>query len=464
MGEGRAHFRLQEVCSMVEARKVYLQALTRYMEHGGGAHHPCAELGALRPEELVLLHEQSMQTIAANVEPEEALRCYRLSFDFLLEMMAHRRLPPETAPVDEQVLGEWWNALLKTRHSYQAVANKYENVLQHLDCGILLFDSEGFISFVNVQMSRLLGVARKSLLGLDLAGLASHRGLSRSFRRLIVKLHREMILYRIRYHEAIDETGRHFLVTATYGEELEGDILISVKDITEYKQIEQSAYRNDKLAMLGKIAASIAHEIRNPLTSIRGFIQLLRPHLAELGKEEYARIVIDEIDRANGIIYEFLNSSRPSTPNKVQINVAELLKEVVLLFESEAILKGCDIRLDPIEPELDVCVDVKQMKHVLLNIVKNSLEAMEQSGHGMIRISASKQGADAAILVQDNGTGMDYHTQAKLFDPFFTTKEEGTGLGLAVCYRIVRNHGGRIDVASVPGDGTSFKITLPLCG
>jgi len=148
----------------------------------------------------------------------------------------------------------------------------------------------------------------------------------------------------------------------------------------------------------------------------------------------------------------------------VQINVAELLKEVVLLFESEAILKGCDIRLDPIEPELDVCVDVKQMKHVLLNIVKNSLEAMEQSGHGMIRISASKQGADAAILVQDNGTGMDYHTQAKLFDPFFTTKEEGTGLGLAVCYRIVRNHGGRIDVASVPGDGTSFKITLPLCG
>ena len=105
-------------------------------------------------------------------------------------------------------------------------------------------------------------------------------------------------------------------MTVTYGDQMDGDFLFSVKDVSDYKQIEQTAYQNDKLAMLGRISASIAHEIRNPLTAIRGFIQLLRPHLLQLGKDEYARIILTEIDRANDIIYEFLNSSKPSAPQK----------------------------------------------------------------------------------------------------------------------------------------------------
>lgn len=456
---------------MSELRKQYIRALTQYFEDGSsGSQHPAATLGsvlqAIEPEEIVHVHEQSMQRIAASVEPEEALRYYRLSFVFLMELLAHYKYKFQHVDNNEQVLEELRNVLFKTHNSFQSVASKYENVLQHMDSGIVLFDSEGYISFVNVLMGRYLGVPRRSLLGLDLPGLASFPGLSRSFRKLVVKLHREMFLYRLRYHEVIDEHGRHFLVTATYGEELDGDILISVKDVTEFKKIEQSAYQNDKLAMLGKIAAAIAHEIRNPLTSIRGFMQLLRPHLVQLGKEEYARIVIDEIDRANDIIYEFLNSSKPSTPVKKEVHVDSLLKEVKLLFESEAILKGCDIELSPIDPALTVCVDVKQAKQVLLNIVKNSLDAIggsTKAQRGMIGISAVKQSSKVMIMVQDNGTGMDYHTQSKLFDPFFTTKLEGTGLGLAVCYRIIKNHGGHIQVDSDIGTGTRFKITLPLC-
>jgi signal transduction histidine kinase len=456
---------------MSELRKQYIRALTQYFEDGSsGSQHPAATLGsvlqAIEPEEIVHIHEQSMQRIAASVEPEEALRYYRLSFVFLMELLAHYKYKFQHVDNNEQVLEELRNVLFKTHNSFQSVASKYENVLQHMDSGIVLFDSEGYISFVNVLMGRYLGVPRRSLLGLDLPGLASCKGLSRSFRKLVVKLHREMFLYRLRYHEVIDEHGRHFLVTATYGEELDGDILISVKDVTEFKKIEQSAYQNDKLAMLGKIAAAIAHEIRNPLTSIRGFMQLLRPHLVQLGKEEYARIVIDEIDRANDIIYEFLNSSKPSTPVKKEVHVDSLLKEVKLLFESEAILKGCDIELSPIDPALTICVDVKQAKQVLLNIVKNSLDAIggsTKAQRGMIGISAVKQSTKVMIMVQDNGTGMDYHTQSKLFDPFFTTKLEGTGLGLAVCYRIIKNHGGHIQVDSDIGTGTRFKITLPLC-
>lgn len=456
---------------MSELRKQYVRALNQYFQDGSsGSHHPAVALGealqSIGPEELVLLHEQSMHILAASAEPEEALRYYRLSFVFLMELFAHYRFQFRHVHSNEQVLEELRNLLFKTHNSFQSVASKYENVLQHMDSGIVIFDSEGFVSFVNVMMAKFLGMPRKTLLGLDLPGLAAHSRLSRSFRRLVVKLHREMFLYRLRYHEVIDENGRHYLVTATYGEELDGDILISVKDITEFKKIEQSAYQNDKLAMLGKIAAAIAHEIRNPLTSIRGFIQLLRPHLAQLGKDEYARIVIGEIDRANDIIYEFLNSSKPSTPDKKQVRVVDLLKEVTLLFESEAILKGCDILLEDMPPTTTVCVDVKQMKQALLNIIKNSLDAVgesPQSGRGVIRISVAEQGAKVAISVEDNGTGMDYNTQSKLFDPFFTTKVEGTGLGLAVCYRIIKNHGGHIQVDSTIGEGTIFKITLPLC-
>lgn len=455
---------------MSELKKQYLRDLTQFFEYGvSGSPYPATSLlmalQTAEPEEIILLHEQSIHTITASVEPEEALRLYRLSFVFLTELLAHYRFKFQHIPNKERVLEELRSTLAKTHGSFQAVARKYENVLQHMDCGIILFNGEGFISFVNVLMGRFLGVPRKSLIGLDLPGLASYPRLSRTYRKLVIRLHRDMFLYRLRYHEAIDENGRHFLVTATYGEELDGDILISVKDVTEFKKIEQSAYQNDKLAMLGKTAAAIAHEIRNPLTSIRGFIQLLRPHLVQLGKEEYARIIIDEIDRANEIIYEFLNSSKPSTPDKQAVHVEDLLKEVRLLFESEAILKSCDIELAPVDPTLVVYADAKQMKQALLNIVKNSLDAIgsdPRRERGLIRISAKEQGAQVIMTVQDNGTGMDFHTQSKLFDPFFTTKMEGTGLGLAVCYRIIKNHGGHIQVDSDVGQGTRFKISLPL--
>mgnify|MGYP001332732733 FL=1 len=345
-------------------------------------------------------------------------------------------------------------------------SGKFENVLQHLDCGILLLDEAGHISFVNVQMARFLGVPRHALIGRSLPGLVSFRGLSRSYRKMILRLCKEIIQGRLRYREVIDEHGRHYLVTVTHGDDLDGDTLISVKDVTEHKLIEQSAYENDKLAVLGKIAAAIAHELRNPLTSIRGFIQLLYPHFVRLGKEEYAKIILDEIDRANDIIYEFLNSSKPSAPDKQEVCVAALLKEVCLLFESEALLQGCDIVVSATDPDLTVFVDDKQMKQALLNIVKNALDAIAVSnkpGRGLIRISAQKSERHVIISVQDNGAGMDYATMTRLFDPFFTTKPDGTGLGLSVCYRIIKNHGGTIDVDSTVGKGTTFSIFLPLC-
>ncbi|MBW7455994.1 ATP-binding protein [Paenibacillus sepulcri] len=455
---------------MQAIRKRYFPALAEYIRSGSEASlFQATEIGKLlhgiHPEDIIAIHEESMQTLVANVESEEALQLYSRSFIFLIELMvAFRfRLQPDETP--EQRFNEMRDMLLSSHRSFRMVKNKYENVLQHMDSGIAIFDSDGILSFINLQMAKMLDIPRKTLIGCNLREILANSQLRRGTKRILIKLYKEMFLRRSRYMEFQDSSGRHMLVTVTYGDQLDGDYLFSVKDVTEYKQIEQSAYQNDKLAMLGKIAAAIAHEIRNPLTSIRGFIQLLRPHLLQLGKEEYARIILAEIDRANDIIYEFLNSSKPSAPMKQNIPINSLLREVILLCESEAHMKGCQIQFESYDEELTVSIDVKQIKQVILNIVRNAMDAIEEmkdERSGLIDIVTMRDGTYAEITIRDNGQGMDHTTKAKLFEPFFTTKAAGTGLGLSVSYRIIRNHGGTIRLSSNSGVGTEFNIYLPL--
>jgi PAS domain S-box-containing protein len=454
---------------MPEIRKLYLQSLTQYVQSAAEESWPYTSslgpaLASLLPEDIIALHEESMQVLIGGVSLEQALHYYHKSFMFLIELIVFIRLR-QTEGQEDNLLSELREMLIKTQHSFRLIKSKYENVLQHMDSGIALFDTEGYLSFANVKLSQILGVSRQKLLGRNFSSFLRTPGLSRAKRKLLLRLYREMYIYRVPFKEVLDEKGRHYLITVKYDEQLEGDILVSVKDVTEFKKIEQSAYHNDKLAMLGKIAAAIAHEIRNPLTSIRGFIQLLHPELRKLGKEDYARIILEEIDRANEIIYEFLNSSKPTAPEKQEVRIADLVHEVKLLFESEALMKGCQIEVEKIPESLTVWVDTKQIKQVFLNIIKNAVEVLAESGSsrpGYIRIHAEERNGSVWISFEDNGKGMDTHTLSKLFDPFFTTKNDGTGLGLSVSYRIIKNHGGVIHVESEVGVGTTFRIQLPL--
>ncbi len=454
---------------MHAVRKRYFPALAEYIRSGSEASlFEASELGkrlnGVYPEEIIALHNEMMQKLVANVESEEALGLYNRSYIFLIELMVAYRFRIQPEEIADSRYTEMREMLMQSHLSFQNVKNKYENVLQQLDSGIAIFDSDGVLSFINLQMARILDIPRKMLVGCNLRGILFHPRLKASAKRTIYRVYKEMVLQRSRYFEIQDAAGRHYLITGTYGDQLDGDYLISIKDVSEYKQIEQTAYQNDKLAMLGKIAASIAHEIRNPLTSIRGFIQLLRPHLLSLGKEEYARIILAEIDRANDIIYEFLNSSKPTAPMVQEVMIESLLKEVTLLSESEALMRGCQIHYEAYDVHAKISIDVKQIKQVVLNIVKNALDAigdLQGERGGRIDIVTRQEGRYVEITVRDNGKGMDRATLNRLFDPFFTTKEQGTGLGLSVSYRIIRNHGGMIRVDSRPGEGTEFKIYLP---
>ncbi|TJY40982.1 GHKL domain-containing protein [Cohnella pontilimi] len=451
-------------------RTLYFPALAEFVRQYGSDTRADTEelrnelLGA-STDDILKHHEESVGFLLSYADPDDRMTLVHRSLLFLTELLLSLRMQEGAAsreqPSDEPFRSSSFHAV---PIGEEAPPGKFETVIQLMDSGIGLFDTAGNLRFLNVQMSRFLQAPRHSLIGCTLRRLFFHPHLDRRTRKFILQMYKEMKLYRRFHGEYQDAQGRFLLVGISQIEELDGDYLVSVKDISEYKQIEQTAFQNDKLAMLGQIAAAIAHEIRNPLTSIRGFIQLLHPYLKEIGKQEYANIILSEIDRANDIIFEFLNSSKPSAPMKQNVPVAHLLKEMILLSESEAHMKGCELHCEIFDPGLTVAIDVKQIKQVLLNIIKNAMDAIYEVGdgrRGRIDVSARREGKYALITIRDNGKGMDRTTLGRLFDPFFTTKEAGTGLGLSVSYRIIRNHGGIIHVDSHLNEGTEFLIYLP---
>lgn len=463
----------------LEWKHQYVRYLRNYMLSGhevdlNHLRNVTVKSEAIQLYDLIHLHEAMISRMNAHAEQDEAVQfvnrshiCLRQSMS-ILNFAEHRQAELSLlAYSGTESAGIQLSYAHEATWSGQAGHNNYERVLQQMDCAIVLFDEDGMLYFINVEMAKMLQVSRKELIGCTLSGLLRHPSISRDKRRMILKIYRETIIRRQRYNEYSDKQGRTYLVTFTYGEQMDGDYLFSIKDVSDYKRIEQTAVQNDKLAILGKIAASIAHEIRNPLTSIRGFIQLLRPHLIQLGKDEYARIILAEIDRANDIIFEFLNSSKPTAPFTSEISISTLIRDVVLLTESDAVMKGCQIIYD--EKEMDhsliVSIDSKQIKQVFLNMFRNAIDAIIEvldKRQGCIHIWAERELKHVAVFIRDNGAGMDERTLERLFDPFFTTKDEGTGLGLSVSYRIVRNHGGTIEVKSKLEEWTEFVIRLPI--
>lgn len=222
--------------------------------------------------------------------------------------------------------------------------------------------------------------------------------------------------------------------------------------------------QNQRLATLGQIAASIAHEMRNPLTSIRGLMQLLQPDLERLGKADYSKIILDEILRMNLIITEFLQSAKPSPPKKEELCIEQFFDEIYLLCRSEASLRHVEIRRGKNANNLSIHVDKSQLRQIFLNIIQNAYESIHSidKTNGYIQFTAQQIGDMVRISVRDNGCGIDDGIRKHIFDPFYTTKDEGTGLGLAFCLHIMQLHDGTISVDSALGYGSTFHLWFPM--
>lgn len=223
--------------------------------------------------------------------------------------------------------------------------------------------------------------------------------------------------------------------------------------------LRESSYSSN----LDNLAAGIAHEIRNPLTTVRGFIQLIKPYLLEVNKEEYANIAIGEIDRVNAILFQFLNELKPQKSEAKEISVNKLIHNIQLLYEGEANLHNIAVQsvLAPEDPI--IYANELQLKQVLVNMMKNALEAISSSGRsqGNIYLRTELHGNKVVISIKDNGCGMKEDLVDAVFSPFYSTKTTGTGLGLSISKKIIQEHGGSIHITSSVGEGTTLQIELP---
>ncbi len=226
-------------------------------------------------------------------------------------------------------------------------------------------------------------------------------------------------------------------------------------------QTEEHLRRADRLSALGELSASMAHEIRNPLGSIKGAVEILKDDYREdEAKYEFIRILLKETDRLNRIVQEFLGFARPKQPEFQPADMNEAIESVLVLTTQEARKAGVKVgkRLDAAIGKRSM--DAGLLKQAFLNLVLNAIQAMPEGG--VLTVESSIKDGMIEVAVSDTGIGIPEENRKKLFSPFFTTKKNGTGLGLAITYRIIENHRGSIDVVSEPGKGTTFTVRIPV--
>lgn len=234
-------------------------------------------------------------------------------------------------------------------------------------------------------------------------------------------------------------------------------IQIVIRDLTDRKRAEELVRRSDKLSVAGELAAGVAHEIRNPLTALRGFMQLLKEK-----NTDYVDIMLMEIDRISYIVNEFIGMAKPQALNFISSNLTQLIDSVITFMQPQALLFNVQMKL-AVAPGCErtaIECEPNQIKQVFMNVLKNAIESMPRGGIVSIFVSETEGGMLTRIV--DQGVGIPEERLGRIGEPFFSLKESGTGLGLMVCNRIVEAHKGKLAISSVVGSGTTIEITLPV--
>lgn len=248
--------------------------------------------------------------------------------------------------------------------------------------------------------------------------------------------------------------------------EAAGHVIIFV-DITEKRVREMQLRQAEGLAALTTLSAGVAHEIKNPLTSIDIHIQLMKKEIAKLEGEETKNmsnllvIVKEEVDRLNSIVQDFLFAVRPMSMSTSMEDINEIVKEMAQFLQYEVEEEDIEFVLDLDEDLPRVVVDPKYLKQAFLNVIKNAIEAIHEKGEIHIKTESTEEG-DVVVHIVDNGEGIPESRMGKIYDPYFTTKKFGSGLGLVIVYKIIKELGGKLKVKSKEGVGTRFSIELPV--
>lgn len=242
-----------------------------------------------------------------------------------------------------------------------------------------------------------------------------------------------------------------------------GEILGAITCITDVTDLEEEENRNrtrEKLALIGQMAAGMAHELRNPMTVVSGFAQLMLKRVNQEPEAGYLRLIVEELNHTAKLIDDFLLLARPADPQLQELKAYEFLEQMRLLIESQCLLNEVELRIN-CPPDITIWGDPDQLRQVLLNIVKNSLEAMQER---VVRILSIKvephRKGQVKIIISDSGSGIDKNDLTKVGTPFFTNKAKGTGLGLSLSIKLVERMGGHLFLESTYDIGTVVTITL----
>lgn len=238
--------------------------------------------------------------------------------------------------------------------------------------------------------------------------------------------------------------------------------ILLFKDLTEVQNLRKEITRSQRLASVGSLAAGVAHEIRNPLSSIKGFATYFKERNSNVPEDQQiAEIMIQEVDRLNRVVDQLLELARPISVSRIPLAIGPLIEKTLKLTAVQAEAKGIQIKTDLEQETRMAPVDPDRMNQVLLNLYLNAIEAMERGGCLQVDVRPSDIKNGLEIKVRDNGAGIKQEDLTHIFDPYFTTKPSGTGLGLAIVHNTVEAHDGEIKVESIPGKGTDITIFLP---
>jgi two-component system, sporulation sensor kinase E len=262
---------------------------------------------------------------------------------------------------------------------------------------------------------------------------------------------------KIRYETKNGEVRSGLLSTELIDIDSEPCLLIVLTDITDRVHLENEMYRLDRLNLIGEMAAGIAHEIRNPMTTVQGFLQLTRNKVDKLSTD-IIDLMLEELNRANSIITEFLNLAKNKISVKKKQSLNAIIEALFPLIQAEALRSNKQLKLE-LEECPDISLDEKEIRQLILNIALNGLDAM--NSNGVLTIKTYKENETVLLQIKDQGQGISPEVLSKVGTPFFTTKETGTGLGLAICYSVAKRHDAQIEIDTSDA-GSTFSIQFQL--